>query len=342
MFHLLLPLLALPLSWAIAYAVCRWSVRGALMDVPNERSSHKVPTPRGGGLGIVVVTLLGSLLTLTLYPTQWPIVLAYTVGGGLIAAVSWVDDLRTLPNSIRFGTHALGAILVILTAGTVGSVALPGVGALGLGILAFPVTLIWIAGLTNAYNFMDGIDGIAGGQAVVAGVGWFLLGFWITDPAIATLVQATGLSIAVGSVGFLFHNWPPAKIFMGDVGSAFLGFSFAFLPILAARDNALFFVAGVLLVWPFLFDTAFTIVRRLQKRENVFAAHRSHLYQRLVIAGYPHRTITLLYIVLAAIGLAVALSLHQPFALAGILLLFILAFALWRFTLRVEAERRRL
>jgi UDP-N-acetylmuramyl pentapeptide phosphotransferase/UDP-N-acetylglucosamine-1-phosphate transferase len=111
-----------------------------------------------------------------------------------------------------------------------------------------------------------------------------------------------GLLLAAASSGFLLHNWPPARIFMGDAGSGFLGFSFAVLPLLASPENPALLIVGVLLLWPFVFDTTFTLVRRLCRRENVFQAHRSHLYQRLVIAGLSHPAVTLLYLGLAGLG----------------------------------------
>jgi UDP-N-acetylmuramyl pentapeptide phosphotransferase/UDP-N-acetylglucosamine-1-phosphate transferase len=186
-------------------------------------------------------------------------------------------------------------------------------------------------GLTNAYNFMDGIDGIAGGQAVVAGVGWAIVGLLMDLPFVfifAGLLASTAL-------GFLFHNWPPAKIFMGDVGSAFLGFSFACLAMAGASREPSLAIAGVLLVWPFVFDTLFTFFRRLKNRENVFAAHRSHLYQRLVIAGYSHRTVTLIYMGLDVMGLLLALLFLLKNAwvdLCVIITLLLSSFGLWGFT----------
>jgi UDP-N-acetylmuramyl pentapeptide phosphotransferase/UDP-N-acetylglucosamine-1-phosphate transferase len=146
---------------------------------------------------------------------------------------------------------------------------------------------------------MDGIDGIAAGQAFIAGIGWMLLGKILGQPAIVVL----GMAIAASNLGFLFHNWPPAKIFMGDVGSAFLGFTFAFLTVWCSRTSPRLAELSILFVWPFVFDSAFTFFRRLGKRENVFAAHRSHLYQRLVQSGLTHGQVSGLYIALAGIGL---------------------------------------
>jgi UDP-N-acetylmuramyl pentapeptide phosphotransferase/UDP-N-acetylglucosamine-1-phosphate transferase len=213
--------------------------------------------------------------------------------------------------------------------------ALPLLGPLALGWFGLIMTFVWIVGLTNAYNFMDGIDGIAGGQAVVAGLGWTLLGWLDHQP----LVAALGLLLAASSLGFLGHNWPPARIFMGDVGSAFLGFTLAVLPVVAAQHNPRLAWAGVLLVWPFVFDAAFTFLRRLRKRENVFAAHRSHLYQRLVIAGYSHRFVTLLYIGLALAGAVLALLWYsggKASDLVVLLALPLLCAGLWRFVVGRE------
>jgi UDP-N-acetylmuramyl pentapeptide phosphotransferase/UDP-N-acetylglucosamine-1-phosphate transferase len=192
-------------------------------------------------------------------------------------------------------------------------------------------------GLTNAYNFMDGIDGIAGGQAVVAGLGWTIIGFMGEQ----SFIGLVGVLLAASSLGFLFHNWPPARIFMGDVGSAFIGFTLAVIPILAAQRDPRFMVVGILVVWPFIFDTAFTLVRRLNNKENIFEAHRSHIYQRLVIAGYSHRFVTFIYMGLALIGTVIALLWYKraPFVNAAVIVLPILLFAgLWRFTIRAESR----
>jgi UDP-N-acetylmuramyl pentapeptide phosphotransferase/UDP-N-acetylglucosamine-1-phosphate transferase len=156
--------------------------------------------------------------------------------------------------------------------------------------------------LLNAYNFMDGIDGIAGGQGAVAGVGWAITGWLAGIPAVLVL----GMLLAGSCAGFLRHNWSPARIFMGDVGSTFLGFSFAALPLMAGRIDRSLMAVGILLLWPFLFDAVFTFLRRLLNREKVWKPHRSHLYQRLTGAGSSHSVISRLYIGLAGCGMLVA------------------------------------
>jgi UDP-N-acetylmuramyl pentapeptide phosphotransferase/UDP-N-acetylglucosamine-1-phosphate transferase len=316
-------------SYGGVFSLCHWAERRHFFDIPNERSSHARPTPRGGGLVIVILTTIGLAVAWFKYPVGTPAVLAaYLVGVWLIAGVSWLDDLRSLPNRVRFVAHSLGAVLVVLGVGHWGVVDLPLLGAVSLGWLGLIITFLWIVGLTNAYNFMDGIDGIAGGQAVVAGLGWAVLGCLTDQP----LIGLMGLLLAASSLGFLGHNWPPARIFMGDVGSAFLGFTFAALAVAAAQRDARLALAGILLVWPFVFDATFTFLRRLSKREDVFAAHRSHLYQRLVISGCSHKAVSLLYIGLAAAGGFLAIAWSQAILGSGLAIFLgipLLCLALW-------------
>lgn len=310
--------------------------RRNILDIPNERSSHTRPTPRGGGVAIVIVTLAGLLVSA---PADGFTLVAYTTAALAIAAVSFWDDLRSLSTRVRFTVHAAGAIAAIAAFGHWQWLELPFLGPCYIGLLGLPLTFIWIVGLTNAYNFMDGIDGIAGAQALVAGLGWAALAWMIGNHLIVTLA----LLLAFTSLAFLLHNWPPARIFMGDVGSAFLGYSFAVMPLMlnasVADQQIESFspMAAALLVWPFLFDTVFTFIRRLRKGENVFAAHRSHLYQRLVIAGYSHQSVTLLYLMLAAIGAGLAFLCYLRYVSGTATLLTpLLGFLLWYFVTRKE------
>ena len=242
--------------------------RFAVLDIPNDRSSHDTPTPRGGGIAIVVVTIAGALI---LDVKMWPLLVAAAV----IAIMSWIDDMKHLSAAIRFPIQILSACAVVYVYGPTR----PAFAA---------IAVFWIVGVTNAFNFMDGIDGIAGTQAVIAGVAWYAL----TRNPIALLIAAS-------SLGFLFYNWPRASIFMGDVGSAFLGFTFASLPLLEHNGRAP--IAMALMLFPFLADSGITLVHRAVRLQPIWKAHREHLYQRLVIAGWSHRGVTLLY---GAIALA--------------------------------------
>lgn len=285
-------LLFLPLSWLMVAAIRHWAQRRQILDVPNERSSHSRPTPRGGGIAIVAAALLTGASYLGAVRFD-PVVLAYLCGGALIAGISWRDDVRSVSNLARFLCHLAGAALVLLAA-TLAPDGLPlAIPSLPGRWLAASVCLIWIVGLTNIYNFMDGIDGLAGSQALVTALWWFGVGIARDAP----LVAALGLAVAMSALGFLVHNWSPARIFMGDVGSAFLGYTFAVLPLLMLRANgdSLPLLGGFLAIWPFVFDGVLTLARRALAGENIFRAHRSHLYQRLTISGWSHRAVSLLY-----------------------------------------------
>jgi UDP-N-acetylmuramyl pentapeptide phosphotransferase/UDP-N-acetylglucosamine-1-phosphate transferase len=251
----------------------------------------------------VVITLFGWLIYACVR-TDVPVttILTYAGGAVLVSTISWLDDLRSLPFLVRLTFHTVGAAGTIVGVGYWQEVDLPFLTQLDLSWLGAPITLLWIVGLSNAYNFMDGIDGIAGAQAIVSGVSWVVLGKLADD---ALLIQV-GLLIASSSAGFLVHNWSPARIFMGDVGAVFLGYTLAFLPLYGSRIESRLSVAGILPLWPFLFDAVFTLGRRAWQGENVFVAHRSHLYQRLVIAGFSHSFVSLLYVSLSMIGVALS------------------------------------
>ncbi len=269
---------------------CRWSLKHQILDIPNDRSSHSAPTPRGGGIVFVGICLAFCIIW-NLKFEIWN----YLFGAILLAIISWIDDLKSVPSILRFAVHFISAGFIIYGFGVFQTVHSPYLGDIQLSYFALPFTLLWIVWLTNAYNFMDGIDGIAATQAITAGIGWYLLGFKYEIP----FSSFFGLILALANLGFILHNWSPAKIFMGDVGSAFLGFTFAFLPLSASKESSQnaskFVLIGVLFVLPFMFDTVFTFLRRLMNGEKVWQAHRSHLYQRLVIAGYSHRFVTTLY-----------------------------------------------
>jgi UDP-N-acetylmuramyl pentapeptide phosphotransferase/UDP-N-acetylglucosamine-1-phosphate transferase len=264
--------------------------------IPNERSSHTQPTVRGGGLVIVLICLTSYAFYTIYFGRDFQI--GYLIGAVLIAFISWLDDLYSISFVWRFLIHAASAVLVVSTIGYFQEFYVPFFSVINIGLFGSVLTFVWIVWLTNAYNFMDGIDGIAGMQALTAGIGWLLIG------KINNFDSAGfyGGVIAFSSLGFLIQNWQPAKIFMGDVGSAFLGYSFAVLPLLAKSDAVeksgkyqFLPIASLFLVWFFVFDTVVTFMRRLFNGEKVWEAHRSHLYQRMNIGGLSHQTVTIIY-----------------------------------------------
>jgi len=282
-----------------------WAASLGVIDRPNDRSSHTRATPRGGGISIVAITTWAAIIAAVIWPAGRRGLAAVAVPALAIAAVSWLDDLKPLRNRVRFGVHLAAAAATTALLAPVRDVDLGSFGRLELAAAAWPLTLIWIIGMTNAFNFMDGIDGIAGITAAAAG------GAIAAAAAFSGVepVAAVALAFAGAAAGFLACNWPPARIFMGDVGSAFCGFMIAALP-LATGSAAVGRVTAITAVtmWPFIFDTLFTLGRRLIRRENIFHAHRSHIYQRLVIAGWSHRAASSLYGGLSAMAAAVAVA----------------------------------
>lgn len=311
------------------------------MALPNDRSLHKEPTPQGGGLVIVIVCLVFyAIYTTFIFENfSW----SYFLGATLIASVSWLDDLFSIASIWRFLVHSAAALLVIDELGYFQEICLPFGNSIKVGFFGAVLTFFWIIWLTNAYNFMDGIDGLAGLQAVIAGIGWLVAG------EILGIEETSfyGGFLALASLGFLIQNWQPAKIFMGDVGSAFLGYSFAVLPLSAKKEHVglqnILLISGVVLVWLFLWDTIVTFWRRIWQGEKVWRAHRGHIYQKLVIKGFSHRYVACLYGVLAvATGgvLLLWLNFKNGFGLLLVIFIGLESFGLLLFLKFVEKKNR--
>lgn len=287
------------LSWLVTACVKGLAPRMGLLDRPNERSSHSTVTPRAGGLGFVLVWMFGCLAFLGLdngHQLNHLSFGTYMATALAVSGISLRDDISSVSPLKRFAVH-LGAGLVIVT--TCGPFQVIDLGwSLSLGHFGGVITILWIVGLTNAFNFMDGIDGIAGLQAVVAAFAWCLAGAIVGSPFISGI---SGVLAGAG-IGFLVHNWSPARIFMGDVGSAFLGFHFAIISLFLRSDlnedviwSLRLPLFAMAVVWPFVWDSGFTFLRRLVRREKVWEPHRSHLYQRMVQAGWRHAWVASYY-----------------------------------------------
>lgn len=287
------------------YLVLRYSRQLGLVDVPNERSSHDKPTPSGGGLGIITGLLLSFTLYLALKQPQIESSSLLCLIGCLvlIGLVGFLDDIHDLSKALRLLSHIIAAIIVIVVIGPLRSIDIPFLGDIKFGFMAVPVTLIWIIGVTNIYNFMDGIDGLAGGEGVLVGAFISCTGFMVGN----NLMGALGSFIAASSLGFLVFNIPPAKIFMGDSGSTTLGFVFATIAIIGsqAKGNPVPFLVFVFLLSNFLFDATITLIMRIIRKENWRVAHSKHFYQKAVKSGYTHRQVTLFeYVLELLLGVA--------------------------------------
>jgi UDP-N-acetylmuramyl pentapeptide phosphotransferase/UDP-N-acetylglucosamine-1-phosphate transferase len=288
------------LSWAGVELFRRWSVQRNLLDVPNERSSHSVPTPRGGGIVIAIVSLVGYAAITLLFDLQFS--WGYFIGAVLVTTVSWLDDLYSLGFWSRLLVHIAAAVILISNLGPWNGIFIPLVSSeIGLGtVLGWVITVSWVVWAINAYNFMDGIDGIAGTQSLVAGIAWslFALVFQIKSGFLF------GGIVGGVSAGFLIHNWQPARIFMGDVVSAFLGFTLAAMPLLALSEKpeiTIIPVVGLLFLWFFAFDSVTSRIRRALKHPKFWEPRREHIYQLMVIGGMKHSRVAMLYGLSAAL-----------------------------------------
>ncbi len=275
----------------------------AVLDIPNQRSSHEVPVPRGGGIVIVMTWCFGMVSTWALrfpFPALGILapdgfVVSMTIAMVALAVLGFTDDRRDLPALLKLVIQILVAVQALYLSGLrMTHLGLPFVPPYDLQALGWLIGLIWLVGLTNIFNFMDGINGLAFTQLIFGGTTFSLLGVLAGDYDLAI----SGALIAGSAVGILRYNFPKALVFMGDVGSLPLGFLLAFMGLRVAfgADHGNFtFLQSILTLWPFLYDGGFTLLNRLYHGRNPFRAHRSHLYQRLLVAGYTHKQITLRY-----------------------------------------------
>lgn len=276
------------------------STRFRMVDLPNRRSAHALPTARSGGVAIVATATLASLVTVY----RWPdltgrIMLGILLPSLVIAVVGVIDDVQPLRPILRLAIQAVVAAAMTAVLGPFRGIEIAGLPSLEFGMLAWPLTLLWIVGLINAFNFMDGADGMAGLAAVVGGAGVAAIAY--TTQSLAIMLLAAFAAAAAG--GFLVFNWQPARVFMGDVGSGFLGTVFAGLPLLV-RDDVFqaTLVPIALCLWPTIYDPLMSVLRRIWNGANPLEPHREFLFHRLVRSGVSHSRATLIYGLMAGLG----------------------------------------
>jgi len=300
--------------------VTAWLNHRQVLDHPNERSSHSAPTPRGGGIAILAIALP---LAATVFWLHQPGVMMWHVALGLcavLALVSWFDDLRGLPVVMRFAAHA-AAVAAALWMLPDNLLILQGWAPLWLDRLAAGLAWVWFI---NLFNFMDGIDGLAGVETVAIGTGLFAvvaMGGDTMGPG-AVAVAQTGVVIAGAALGFLVLNWQPAKVFMGDVGAIALGYLLGwFLLLLASWGHG---AAALILPAYFVADATLTLIRRALAGEAVWQAHKTHFYQRAVQRGHSHARVARVIatgngclIVLALVSTQVVTATGELLCLAG-------------------------
>lgn len=275
-------------SYSLTALVRFYTIKKNILDIPNERSSHSIVTPRGGGLAIVA-TFIFALVFIAAFGIVSVNVAAALVGGGLmIAAIGWIDDKNSVSPCLRLAVHFLAAIWALYCLGGFTRMDM-GFITIHLGWAGSVIAAVGIVWLINLYNFMDGIDGIAGTEAISVALGAGVLLFWTGSAGLAWVCII--LALAVG--GFLVWNWPPARIFMGDVGSGFLGYIFAVLAIISEKSSSILLIVWLMLLGVFITDATITLFRRMARGKKLSQPHRTHVYQLAVQAGYSHKQVTL-------------------------------------------------
>ena len=311
------------------------------LDRPNQRSLHSRPMPRGGGLGIAAAIYLAGGIAMVLGGAiHFPFFPA--VAGVALVAVSYWDDRNHVRIGYRLGVHFAAAVILVYDGSLLAAVDLPGVSLpLTLSNVAGAVvTTLCIVWMVNLYNFMDGMDGFAAGMAVIGFGSFAILSWGRGDVGFTTL----SLVICAAAAGFLVLNFPPARIFMGDAGSSLLGFLAAALTLWAARADIFPFWAALLVFSPFIVDATVTLALRLLRREQIWQAHKSHFYQRLVQMGWGHRRTLMWELALMAgcAGSAIFAVRVRPDLQQSLLLAWTIAYAaLMGFVIWLERNPKR-
>ena len=311
------PILAIALFLASAFTTRQLvanSLRLSTLDVPNERSSHLTPTPRGGGIAFVAASLIGFLLLLLDDTLDHADLLAICCAGFIVAIAGYLDDRQKISGAtIRLVLHAIGAIVLVVGIGFPSQISLFD-RAINTGIIGSILGVIYLVWLLNLFNFMDGTDGIAASEAIFVCVAGAILNYHTLSDI---NFSAATIVLAASTFGFLLYNWSPAKIFMGDVGSGYLGIVIGGLSLMAAKQQHELLWVWIILLAVFVSDATVTLIRRLLRKQKPHVAHRSHAYQHLAIRFNSHAKVSLLVLAVNIVWLLPIAFLVADKQLAG-------------------------
>lgn len=329
---LIFPVSAFSLTAWLTHRFCNLTSRFRILDYPNERSLHAWPTPRTGGIVILIAIYIFSMLATFLQDMTTDLLVWIGGGGLLVAGVSYVHEYlndRSIWSVVyRLATHTAAASLLIYAGLSIEQWELPGLTRMMPGWFSALFSVLFVVWLVNLYNFMDGIDGHAAGMAVF-GFGSFAFLAWMAGDLPFMTVN---LVVTAAAGGFLLFNFPPARIFMGDVGSSLLGFLAAAFSLWANSRGIFPLWIAALIFSPFIIDATVTLIRRLFRGEKVWQAHKTHYYQRLVQLGWGHKkTVLFEYGLMLGCGLTALLVVHattfeQCLALSAWVLLYVCLF----------------
>lgn len=289
--------IAFVVAWWLTGRFCSPRAYFSILALPNDRTLHSRPTPQTGGMAIIASVVISLVAAASVFAITQPskVLLPKGVASGslwivlamlLVFVVSFIDDCIGLRASLRLGVQAAAALIVVVGVGlALSSVPLPGGLLIPMGFVAAPVSALFLIWMANLYNFMDGMDGFSGGMTAI-GFGFLAYFGWEAGSPVMLMIA---IFVAMSALGFLVHNFPPARIFMGDAGSITLGFLAGTLMLLGVRDGIFEFWVPIILFSPFILDATVTVLRRALRFEKIWEAHRQHYYQRLVLNGWSHR-----------------------------------------------------
>lgn len=277
------------LAFVLTYLMRMYALKKNIIDNPNERSSHSVPTPRGGGVAVVISYLLGITLLIYLADVSQHIGITLILAGFIVALLGFLDDHGHINALVRLAIHFLVAIGVVVSLGGFSEVALFN-GSVQLGWFANIIAVLFLVWLLNLYNFMDGINGIASIEVITATVSMGVIYLLLSSSELSS--QSLFL-LAACAAGFLLWNFPKARIFMGDACSGFLGLILGILALIALKQDAALFCAWIICLGVFIVDATFTLIRRVINGHKMYDAHRSHAYQYASRKYNSHIVVTL-------------------------------------------------
>ena len=277
------------ISFVLTHLVRKTAIKRNKFDIPNERSSHQNPTPRGGGVAVVAAFVFGLLALLIRGDIASESFYAIVLPGVLVAAIGYLDDLgRVTAARLRLIGHFVAAVIAVYILD--GLPPMPVFAeTLDIGLVGNIIAVLFLVWMLNLFNFMDGIDSITGVEALTS---CLILTIFLISKSETELWQVPALMCAA-VIGFLYFNWPPARIFLGDIGSGFIGFTIGTISLVIARSQPLITWAVIILLGVFIVDATVTLIRRLIDKQRISTAHRSHAFQHLANSADRHLKVSL-------------------------------------------------
>ena len=343
-YYIMAFLLPFILSYLLTPLAKKLAYRFGAIDVPkDDRRVHKKPIPRLGGFAIYLATTI----TLIILAPKDSTTLTILVAGSIIAFSGMVDDIKPMSAKLKLAFQILAAIVIAGGGIKIDTITIPASSQiLNLKMFAIPITIFWIVGITNTLNLIDGLDGLSAGVSGISALSFFFVAVnmasRLEDPTLMAFPILMALAVAGSAFGFLPHNFNPAKIFMGDTGSLFLGFMLSVIAIEGAMKSVAAVLIQLLVLGLPIFDTSFAIIRRFVNNKPIMGADRGHLHHRLLDKGLSQKqTVLVLYTISILLGTSGILFSHRSIAIGVFVLLavFTLLFATARLSTREAKEK---